>query len=107
METTLLTIIGLLLLFIGWMQWRHERWASAALLQLAARPRLQLYSEFFPEQPFALERHVNVQWGSYEELAPTRVLMTGGPIFPTFHTSHPPFESHGVDVSFAPTIAVT
>jgi hypothetical protein len=111
MTATLLTIIGLLLVFIGWQQHQHELWAER-LTQPPLLPRLRPLPPPSPlphpltqsellgpsaarQEPFLLERRVNAGWGTLMDLAPTT----------TFRRT-PPFESYGVDVSVCPTIGI-
>ena len=116
MTATLLTIIGLLLIFIGWQQYQHERWVES----LTPAPPLR----FLPAPPVpspatwyarsmarerALERRLT--WPPVEpaplptshmpfllERAPDRLTPT--------RRMHPRFESYGVDVSVCPTIGI-
>lgn len=92
MNITLIVTIGLLLLFICWLQWRHERWVARVVARLPAPERPTMYADLFPEEPFELRARVEL-W----EVAPTRVLRP---------SIHPPFQSYGVDISVAPTIGV-
>lgn len=111
MTSTAALIIAATLFFIAWQQRRHER-EMAQLVERVSRPpvyfvptpapqappeRPLMYADLFQEEaePFELERPR--AWGTYQEIAPTRVMRP---------SIHPRFESYGVDVSFAPTIAV-
>lgn len=105
MNITLVIIVGLLLLFIAWQQYRHEvlflAYARASMAPPAyfeptpapeREPAPLLWSELFPEEPFELRARVEL-W----EIAPTKVMRP---------SIHPRFNSYGVDISVAPTIGV-
>jgi len=97
MEASLLAIIGLLLLFCAYQQWRHEQWASSVISRLSEPPAPPLsYRELErgaysvwppapvePGMPFMLQRRP-------DRCVPTR----------------PRFENYGVEVSMMPTIPV-
>lgn len=107
MNTALVVIIALTLLFIAWQQRRHERWVAQVVERITAPPvyyvptprpaplpRPLMYSDLFPEEPFELVQRGPAFW----EVAPTRVMRP---------SIHPRFENYGTDVSIAPTVGVT
>lgn len=113
MSSTIFVVVGLLLLHMAWTEWRHEQ-TIARLATPSPLPRVLLPPPPLPspelarailvsasgqqlpmpwdEEPFELER---MSGPSFWEVAPTSVFRP-----------HPPFESYGVDISVAPTIAV-
>ncbi len=102
MNIALVVTIGLLLFFIAYLQWRHERWVAQVVARLppptpapAPLPPPLMYADLFPEEPFELERRT---WGVFDEVAPTRLVRP---------SIHPPFQSYGVDVSYHPIVGVS
>lgn len=109
MVSTLLAIIGMLLIFIGWQQRQHELWAER-LTQPPRLPRLspppmppprprpltrrELLAPLAEleerHMPFLLERPAREP--AFWEVAPTREWRR--------------FEAYGVDISIHPTICV-
>jgi hypothetical protein len=77
--SVLCAIIGALLILNGWQLWSHEH--------TMARERAR-WAAAFAEAP---------------ELPPILLTQLAGR---TAAPTHPPFESHGVEVSFAPTVGV-
>jgi hypothetical protein len=76
---TLLSIIGILLVLIGSLQYAHELAMSELLAYYAPPPRLPtihaiLAPDPLTEEPFPLVVPLNACWGSLEELAPTRTF---------------------------------
>jgi hypothetical protein len=102
LELTLLFIIAGLLLLCAWQSWHHERtmerlsrpvdpplrWplSPVALMPEALAAELSAARHM----PFLLERQP-------DRLTPTRRME---------HPIHPPFRSHGTDVSYMPTIGI-
>lgn len=102
MNSVLLAIIGFLLIYIAWQQYRHELWVTNVVERLTPPP---VYRELTPP-PRPLATHEILG------LPPEPVYLLDQPLDRqrTRQSSipiHPRFENYGVEISFAPTIGVT
>lgn len=99
MNTALLAVIALLLVFIVAQQLRFERWWRYERATIPPRTR---YSDVAPERhtpppsagggrelPFLLVRRANAGWGTLLELAPTREWKKPA-TYPALRVSEPP-----------------
>lgn len=103
MTSTLLAIIGLLLIFNAWQLRQHERWVTDVVERLTPAPP----QYFVPTpRPAPLPRPLSDAEILGETVYPltrrTDQALTVRMPYPI----HPRFESYGVDVSFAPTIGI-